>query len=815
MKRLFLLLIIPFIIGIFISYYINFDAATIVITLILLIAGLVTTFVLDKGYVLVLIVLFIFLGMLVTANDLRSDLVNFTNRSLILDGVIERKNISDSEKSTYIVEVNEILCNGKRFEVKEKVLLNYYDREVLEVGNKIRVISTLLLPRENTNPGLFDYRLHLQTKDIHTIVNSDSNSVYIISKNNVNSGQKLRFSFQNKITNIMNKSLSEKNSKIMSSIILGNSGFLDDETRTSFKDIGLSHILAVSGLHIGIIYIFISKLLRLLGIDKRLSIIIALAIIWIYAYLIGFPTSVLRASTMFSLLSLSNLIYKRYDSINTLSFAALLLLLIRPMWIFDIGFQLSFIATASIIILTPRISLLMSIHSEILARLLSSLIAVQIGLFPILTQHFNSYATMSLISNFILIPIFSFSLVLCFILILVSLICIDASFVLGYLLNTILNISNLIIDAFCEIPFGNLNLPSLGVCFILLYYILLLFGLRIIKFDFSRYRISKVIFTYLIIAILVSFFSVISYNETTLEFIDVGQGDSCLVSTKDKTILIDAGGNVFGDFDVGGRVVLPFLIKKGINKLDAVFVTHFHEDHAEGVISLLENIKIDNIFIGYENVESKLFNEIMHQANLTNTEVSKVYRNNLIYLDDHNLFEVLSPTFDMYKDTMSDENNLSLVLNFITHGKRVLFTGDIERESEYNIVNNTKLEKIDIIKAPHHGSSTSSTTELISVTRPSLVVIQVGKNSFGHPNEEVVNRYKEIGAKVFRNDENGLITIRINDSNIEIDTYIKDKPTINDIIMKYRHEIYALFIYTFASICMCYIYRHFYIMSLP
>lgn len=808
MKRLFLFLIIPFIIGICISYNIEVDRPAIIIAVILLTSGLVAAFIMNKGYIPVLFTLFIFFGILMTMDSMKNDLVYFSDKDIVIDGVIECRTTLKDAKSTYIVKTKRFLYNNQPYKVEGKILLNYYDKEILDVGNEIRVKGTLLLPRENTNPGLFNYRLYLQTKNIYSTINSDSSSLNIISKDKISQEQLLRHRFQRKIIRILNETLNEKNSRIMSSIILGEGSFLDDETGTRFRELGLSHILAVSGLHIGIIYLFITKILRLLGIDKRISVIIALIIIWSYAYLIGFAASVLRASIMLSFLSLSTLVYKRYDSINTLSFAALLLLFIRPLWIFDVGFQLSFIATASIIILTPRINWLLSIYSKTIAKLLSSLIAVQIGLFPVLAYHFNSYAVMSIISNLILIPIFSFSLILCFILIIVSLIYINASFMLGYLLNTILNAANIIIDVFYKLSYANISLPSLGISFILPYYILLLVSLRIIRIDFLKPKINKLIFNYMIIAILVGFLNMINFNETTLEFIDVGQGDSCLVSTKDKVFLIDAGGNAFGNFDVGERIMLPFLTKKGINRLDAVFITHFHEDHAKGLIPLIENVKIDNIYIGYENDESKLYNEIMHIANMTNTKVCKIMKNDLIYLDRNNLIKILSPSFDMSIDTTTNENNLSLVLKLMAHKRNILFTGDIEEEIEHKIVNNTELEKIDIIKVPHHGSITSSTPELINEARPSYAVIQVGKNNFGHPNVEVMDRYKRIGARVLRNDENGLITFKIDEGSIEIYTYIKDKPTFNDIIIKYRYILLFLFIYIMASFFMCIIYSN-------
>ncbi|WIV10667.1 DNA internalization-related competence protein ComEC/Rec2 [Proteiniborus sp. MB09-C3] len=810
MKRLFLILVIPFIIGICISYNIDIHMNMALIYITFLILGLIASYVFGRGYALVLSILFIFLGVVITANSLKSNLTNFVDKELVLEGFIESRTISSEDKSTYVVKVNRVLYDNKLYKVEEKILLNYYDKQILDIRDEVRVKGTLVLPRENTNPGLFNYKLYLQTKNIHTILNSDSTFINTISQGQTSQVQALRLKFQRNISNILNRTLSEKNSKLMSSIILGDSSLLDDETGARFRELGLSHILAVSGLHIGIIYLFISKTLRFLGIDKRISIVTALIIIWGYAFLIGFPASVLRASVMFSLLSLSILVYRRYDSINTLSLAALLLLFIRPLWIFDVGYQLSFIATASIIMFTPRINWLLSIYSKRAARLLSSLIAVQIGLFPVLAYHFNSYAVLSLISNLVLIPIFSFSLILCFILILVSLVYINAALILGFLLNTILNFADMIIDMFYRLSFVNIYLPSLGIGYILLYYFLLLISLRIIKIDFFKPRINKLIFNYMAIVILIGFFIAFTYNETTLEFIDVGQGDSCLISTKDKVILVDTGGNTFGNFDVGERIVLPYLLKKGISRLDAVFISHFHEDHAEGLIPLIKNIKIDNIFIGYENDKSTLFKEIIYNANKYNIKVSTISEGDLIYVDDNNLLKVLNPSYNVSTENIDNENNLSLVFILESYGNNILFTGDIEQDTEHKIVNSIDLKGVDIIKVPHHGSRTSSTSELLNKIKPSYAAIQVGKNNFGHPNNEVMERYKQIGATIYRNDENGLITFKVGVDSIEIYTYIKDKPSFNDIIMKYRYNLLLLIIYMAISFYLCAIYVYCY-----
>lgn len=806
MKRLFLILIIPFIIGICISYNIDIDMNAIILLIALSILGLLISYIFERGYILILFLLFVLLGIMMTENSFESYLTDYVDKELMLEGVIGSRTILDEEKSTYVVKIDKLIHDNKAYRIEEKILLNYYDKQIFDLGDKVIIKGVPLLPKENTNPGLFNYRLYLKTKNIHATINASSTSVYIISKGELRKGQLLRVKFQERINDILDMTLNEKNSNIMSSIILGDSSFLDDETGMRFRELGLSHVLAVSGLHIGIIYLFISKILRLVGIHKRISVLTSLIIIWGYAFLIGFPASVLRASVMFSLLSLSSLVYRRYDSINTLSLAALLLLFIRPLWIFDVGFQLSFIATASIIIFTPRISWLLSIHNRKAAKLLSSLLAVQIGLFPVLAYHFNSYAVLSLISNLVLIPIFSFSLILCFILIILSPFLTGISMLLGVLLNIILVFTNLIIDVFYKFSFLNIALPSLGIGYILSYYLILFICFRVIDINIFKPNINRLLLGYMIIFFFVSFFDVLTTDETTLEFIDVGQGDSCLVSTKDKVFLIDAGGNAFGNFDVGDRIVLPFLLKKGIHKLDAVFISHFHEDHAEGVISLLKNIKIDNIFIGYENIESKVFNEIMNNAIMRNIKVSKLSEGDLIYIDNYNTLRVLNPPLKPSTTDIISENNLSLTFILEAYGKKVLFTGDIEKEIESSIVNSNNLEKVDAIKVPHHGSYTSSTTDLITKTNPSYAVIQVGKNNFGHPNNEVMERYEQNGTTIFRNDKNGLITFKIHRDNIEIYSYVKDKPSFNDIMIMHSYELIFLTIYISISFYLCNIY---------
>lgn len=807
MRRLFLFLIIPLILGIYFSYKVDIDLSTIIILLSVSIFALIISIFLNKGYSFYLFLIFIMLGMLLTLSSLKSNLSNFIEEDIILKGIV-KKQINHSEgKSSYIVLVNNILHENKYYKTKEIVLLNYYSEKNLDIGNEIMVEGQLLKPSQNTNPGLFNYRLYLQTKNIHFLINCSEESLEVLSKGKISKSTAIKIQFQKEILNILDRALDEKNSNIVSTIVLGDRSFLDDETSNRFRELGLSHILAISGLHIGIIYLFISYALRFLGISKRLSICLSLLFIWSYGYFISFPISVVRASVMFSILSLSNVIYRRYDSINSLSLAALILLLIQPLWVFDIGFQLSFVATASILLFNSKIRIFLTKYNKSFAKIFSPILSVQIGLLPILAYHFNSYAVLSFISNVILIPLYSIILVLVFLLIALSFFSINFAIGLGVILNTLLDIANLIIDVLYKFSFANITLPSLSLGYILIYYCTLLICFKIIRIDFFVKKLNKLILSYIFMVIIYIIFRFFTLNETVIEFIDVGQGDSCLISTKYNTILIDTGGSIFGEFDVGEKIVLPYLLKKGVNKLDAVFITHFHEDHSEGLLTLIENIKIDNLFIGYEAPFSQLYNDIMYYARINDVEVKKLSKGDLIYLDKHNIIEVHNPSFKTIVNHIENENNLSLVLELDSYNKKILFTGDIESEIEQEIVNDNRIEKIDILKVPHHGSKTSSTENFLKKLRPSYAVIQVGKNSFGHPNQDVINRYNEIGAKVYRNDECGLIKVSVSHDYIKIDAYIKDKPALSNIIEKNLTMLIFVLAYIKASLILCFIYK--------
>ena len=260
-------------------------------------------------------------------------------------------------------------------------------------------------------------------------------------------------------------------------------------------------------------------------------------------------------------------------------------------------------------------------------------------------------------------------------------------------------------------------------------------------------------------------------------FIDVGQGDSSLIVTpNNKKILIDGGGtmNSSGNFDVGEDTLLPYLLNRRIKKLDYIMISHFDADHCQGLIAILNSLKVKNIIISKQAEKVDNYEKIMETIVKKKINIMVVKRGEVIKVDNNVEIKIVYPESKLYFD---DINSNSIVAKLKYNKFTMLFTGDIESKAEERIIKIAQKElKSTILKIAHHGSKTSTTEEFIEAVKPEIALIGVGKNNkFGHPNDGVIERIKSIGAKIYRTDENGEITVIVNNKEkIEIKTHIKN-----------------------------------------
>ena len=282
-----------------------------------------------------------------------------------------------------------------------------------------------------------------------------------------------------------------------------------------------------------------------------------------------------------------------------------------------------------------------------------------------------------------------------------------------------------------------------------------------IKARTNHNKIKRILILASIILTIINFIP----KNLKIHFIDVGQGDSTLIITPhNKTILIDGGGSSNSDYDVGKNTLLPYILDRGIKKIDIIIISHFDDDHVGGLFYILKEIKVEKVIIGkqFENCENyEKFMEIVKEKNI---KVIEVKSGNRIKIEKNLYIDILWPTDKEITENVLNNNALVFKLNYKDFS--ILFTGDIEEVAEKKILKlyskSEKILKADILKVAHHGSKTSSTEEFLDLVKPKIALIGVGKNNkFGHPNEEILERLEDLNCKIFRTDLNGEISIVI------------------------------------------------------
>lgn len=774
MKRPFVSITIPLIIGIVYSYYLNVNMLIIFSFMIFLLGYYSLNIIKHKSNNINMFFIFMFLGMILIKVNLNMSTLSLKiGNNLSLKGVVEEIKYEEDEESKYIVNIYSVKDYKESLEIKEKIVLKVIGEQKVELGDKIDFNGVLKEPLSNGNPKLFNYKLSLLSNKIFATMTIKDYALTEINKEDKALKYRMKSKFKEDIERVFDSYLNEDSSSLMKSIVLGEHSYLDEDSISKYRDLGLAHILAVSGLHIGIIAGFLIFILSNLGIKRKRVVQITLAIIWFYGFLIGFPPSLLRANIMFTILYYAQILSEPLDSINGLFFAMFLLLIINPMWIFNLGFQFSFLATFSIIYFTPKVQKGFYPYKNRLTYTLAGLLGVYIGILPIQAYYFNKISLLSILGNLFVAPLLSLSLIIGGIMILFSYLISPLNIILGFFLNLLLGIQFKIIETLSAISFGTMQLYSPNIGEMVLYYILILIVFKVLDIRNFKRNMKKVIFYYLIFYIVSNLMIITLDKSIEIHFIDVGQGDCALIRTYKGDYLVDTGGNLMDSFDIGKNITLPYLEKLGVRKLNGVFITHFHDDHSKSLPLLMDSLKIDNIFASYEDYSNIAFNKIGESK----IPLIILKEKDKVIIDNSFNLEILSPNLNLNQGIAS-HNDMSLVFLLNYFNKTVLFTGDMEKDAERLLLGKVG-KSIDVIKVPHHGSNTSSTEELLNEIKPKIGVISLGRNNFyGHPRKEVLERYEEIGTKIYRTDTMGMIKIILNKEDIEVDYFIKEITTL-------------------------------------
>ena len=407
-------------------------------------------------------------------------------------------------------------------------------------------------------------------------------------------------------------------------------------------------------------------------------------------------------------------------------------------------------------------------------------LSVNIILIPIMLYHFNTLSLTFLISNILASPLLGIIIILGFISIIISFVFFPLAKTICIPLKIALKIFFNIAKCVGNFPFSQVYLPTPKIYLIIIYYLLItiiMFYRKIKKKTHKRKiqksilnKLKKITFKKLIIIISIILILLLLYKQIpkklNIYFIDVGQGDSTLIVTpQNKKILIDGGGSRDRqEYDVGKNVLLPYLLDKGIVKLDYIIVSHFDSDHATGCAYIMEKLTVCNIVLTKQLEENDLYKQIVNIAIKRNINLIYVKAGDRLEIDGVTM-RVLHPTKELIEENST--NNNSIVCRLEYNSFSMLFTGDIEEIAEEKILNkyknNLTLLKATVLKVGHHGSKTSSTDDFIKAVKPTIALIGVGKNNkFGHPNDSVLQKFKENRTRTYRTDENGEISITVN-----------------------------------------------------
>lgn len=758
------------------------------------------------------IILLLLLGILNTNLYLhprpsKNDISNHAGEaSIAVEGlVIEPPRVSPY-RTNITIETTRILKNGVSSPVDGKVLLSVRDNQLpLEYGDYIRAKTILKRPHSFNNPGSFDYKKYLLSQGVHLrgSVSKPSN-IIIVRKNR---GKIFRMHIERYRSGLM-KLISDNSpapeDKILQALILGEKRLIPDDIVEKFNRTGITHILAISGLHIGIIatiFFFIIRksmksseyLLLRFNIAKVSALFVVIPIIF-YALISGLGISTIRATIMILFFLTALFLGRERDFLNTLAFAAFIILAVTPMSLFDVSFQLSFIAVAAILVITPVSGTLIpdwagkgysGVTKPISIAILFILVSISaiIGTAPLIAFYFNRISTISLLSNIMVIPIMG--VIVLPIGIMVTVIAPLSNTVAAFMIKIasfFVGISLSIIDFLGSFSFASFSVTTPTIPEIVFYYLFFITGLMLIK-KWKENKEGSMLSLKISLAVIILFFLADGFyvhlrnsdpDNLEITFIDVGQGSSSLIKVPGgKKILVDGGGFYGRGFDVGRYVVAPFLFHERIKNLDVVVLTHPDQDHLGGLVYILNHFNIGEVWSNGEESDSEIYQNFKRVIEEKNIPFKIISRNTPEIKMGDVVINILNPpeplSHQIQNGSIFDSNNNSIVMKISLHDRSILLTSDISEPAEKRLLEHGGNIKSSVILAPHHGAYLSGSEPFLKLVHPEFAVFSCGfENTFGFPDPDVLSRYKKIGITIFRTDLEGAVTVKTDGTGIEV-----------------------------------------------
>ncbi|MCJ7784895.1 MAG: DNA internalization-related competence protein ComEC/Rec2, partial [Desulfobacterales bacterium] len=724
---------------------------------------------------------------------------------ILLEGIIDRTPHRSQDKTQLLIRSQKVILSNRHIPVEGHLLIFLKEgNEPFHIGDRLRFLCKLYSPRGFRNPDGFSYERHLAFERIYTIG-------FLVEEGGwakIGAGFKNLFllwmeSLRDHIRYFLNREANPPTSSIFKALVLGEQGDIPEEIKEYFILTGTAHLLAISGDQFGIVAILSFSLLiwilkrsefLLLSISvRKWAAGLTIPCIVLYAFIAGGGISVIRAAIMVITFLFSILLNRERNLLHTLALAAFLILIFSPPSLFDVSFQLSFLAVLSILYLVPRflqefkqeeISLLLktSWKKNVLKYMRLSFLVTGVailGTAPFVALHFNRFAPIGFITSLFIIPWVGFLIVP------LSLTASIFSFFFIPFATFLINLNGFItlillrvLAFFASLPFASFFVSTPTVFEIVLFYSLL--------FLVAHFRKGKKI-RYLFAGLCIIFACDLAYwnlkdsfqKDLKLTFIDVGHGDSIFIEfPKGKKMLIDGGGLYEDRFDIGKNVIAPFLWKKKIRRIDTLVLTHPDPDHLKGLNFIASQFSIGQFWDNGYQTQSEPYLQLKKILSGKRIKIRSLNEETSPQIIDGVEVSVLNPparnATQRKVEHLRDLNNSSLVIKLRFRNVSVLLAGDVGKEAEEWMLRKAYPLRADILKIPHHGSSSSSSLPFLDRVKPTYAILSVGERNIARlPHPDVLKRYLQLGSRILRTDQHGAITVTTDGKNIEVKTFLK------------------------------------------
>ncbi|MFQ5914226.1 MAG: DNA internalization-related competence protein ComEC/Rec2 [Nitrospinota bacterium] len=651
----------------------------------------------------------------------------------------------------------------------------YWKGADIRYGDRLRAWGVRLhRPKGFANPGSFDHETYLSVRGIFAVGGvSRPSQIAVLEREAGFPLLSSLYAFRERLASTVRSRLPAPRASVLNALLYGERRGVPRDVQTAFYDSGTGHLMAISGLHVGFVAFFLYRLLLLIGrwtpravkvrlptflTPDRFAALGTVPLVLSYMIIAGARVSTVRATIMVVTYLLARCLQRDRDHFNSLGLAALMILLWDGRFLFDAGFQLSFVAVL-VILASVRTS---SFKGRV-GEFVRVTVLVTVAMIPILAFHFHRVTVYGVAANLMLIPLASLLVPAGLV---ASVLGAFSSWLAALLFPAAHFLTFLLVEGarwIADLPQAALRVrPPTPLMLLALYG-----GAACILLNRQKtwrrlvVGASCAVFGASIVWTAVFQTGLTRKGELGIVFLDVGDADATFVQLPDgRTLLVDAAGKLSQSFDVGEAVVVPYLERRWIRRLDYALLTHPERDHAEGLFAVMRSLSVGQIWESGLLSKNPLRDRLLQAAEKRNVPVRPLRRGMAIAGQGYRI-EVLHPDPGRRAVRRRRDNDHAVILRLV-HGKvRVLLASDLERRGERELVRSVSAGDLraEVLRVPHHGSRTSSSLRLIQNVRPRAAVISAGRPWRGHPSPQVLSRYGRLGAAVFRTDRDGAVRL--------------------------------------------------------